>query len=607
MEFKWSEELNNLKKLMQDSPFLTDSFQKLGETQIITATNQCLSMLDTIINNLDKPLKIVIMGEVKAGKSTLFNAIVGAEISPVDVLETTSAIIEISYAEKSTGFINRDDIEIASGDAEKIIAIIKFYHGQREYFKGSVIVGLSLPLLVLKEFTLVDTPGILNFYTKNFSAAKDYVKEADLILWVLNAHHLGQMDISAELAEVSGLGKPIVGIINRVDQIDGSKERLKQYVKNEMGIYFKDIFCLSAQKAWQGVRDNNQILVQESGLEEVLNYIREEIGYQAWQVKEESTKTSAAALLDKFISLHQEFMESLNLILSELAIYTKELELKASEIERKIESYLRVQVYDTLFAEELSLLDDRIQKLSLATTPEEKINLVQQLNNSFGANVIRDWWENTEKVISTMYSTEWWEAAKDIEDSKLRMLDEFDRLDRFAVTGNLKKTELNVDSAAIDGLSHGLFIGTAFGVGIASYTSFIGPATTYLSLGSALVTFIPPLAIAGGLAGMMSKAWQADRERRDFVAKLRMGVNIARDEIWKNIIEGRVFPNLYQNSERTISLLKEAYLTELSGWDVDKLNSMEQDLRMFLDKTNKTKKLYFRKQNIESENKNQIK
>lgn len=592
---------------MQDSPFLTDSFQKLGETQIITATNQCLSMLDTIINNLDKPLKIVIMGEVKAGKSTLFNAIVGAEISPVDVLETTSAIIEISYAEKSTGFINRDDIEIASGDAEKIIAIIKFYHGQREYFKGSVIVGLSLPLLVLKEFTLVDTPGILNFYTKNFSAAKDYVKEADLILWVLNAHHLGQMDISAELAEVSGLGKPIVGIINRVDQIDGSKERLKQYVKNEMGIYFKDIFCLSAQKAWQGVRDNNQILVQESGLEEVLNYIREEIGYQAWQVKEESTKTSAAALLDKFISLHQEFMESLNLILSELAIYTKELELKASEIERKIESYLRVQVYDTLFAEELSLLDDRIQKLSLATTPEEKINLVQQLNNSFGANVIRDWWENTEKVISTMYSTEWWEAAKDIEDSKLRMLDEFDRLDRFAVTGNLKKTELNVDSAAIDGLSHGLFIGTAFGVGIASYTSFIGPATTYLSLGSALVTFIPPLAIAGGLAGMMSKAWQADRERRDFVAKLRMGVNIARDEIWKNIIEGRVFPNLYQNSERTISLLKEAYLTELSGWDVDKLNSMEQDLRMFLDKTNKTKKLYFRKQNIESENKNQIK
>jgi len=251
------------------------------------------------------------------------------------------------------------------------------------------------------------------------------------------------------------------------------------------------------------------------------------------------------------------------------------------------------------------MLDERIQRLSLATTPEEKINLIQQLNNSFGTNVIKDWWENTEKVISTMYSTEWWEAAKDIEDSKLRMLDEFDRLDRFAVSGNLKKTELNVDAAAIDGLSHGLFIGTAFGVGIASYTTFIGSAATYLSLGSALVTFIPPLAIAGGLAGMMSKAWQADRERRDYVVKLRTAVNIARDEIWKNIIEGRVLPNLYQNSERTVSLLKEAYLTELSGWDVDKLNSMEQDLRIFLDKTSRAKKLFLQDQNDENKKENE--
>lgn len=590
---------------MQESPFLTESFQKLAEIQTITATNQYLSMLDTIINNLDKPLKIVFMGEVKAGKSTLFNAIVGAEISPADVLETTLAIIEISYAEKSMGFIKRDDQEIVNGDAEKILAIIKFYHGQREYFKGTVIVSLSLPFLVLKEFTLVDTPGILNINAKNSVTAKNYVNEADLVLWVLNAHHLGQIDISDELAEVSNLGKPVVGIINRIDQIDGSKERLKQYVQNEMGIYFKDIFCLSAQKAWQGVRDNNRRLVQESGLEQLLTYIREEIGYQAWQVKEESTKTSAAALFDRFITLHQEFQESLNLILSELAIYTKELELKASEIERRIESYLRVQVFDTLFAEELNMLDERIQRLSLATTPEEKINLIQQLNNSFGTNVIKDWWENTEKVISTMYSTEWWEAAKDIEDSKLRMLDEFDRLDRFAVSGNLKKTELNVDAAAIDGLSHGLFIGTAFGVGIASYTTFIGSAATYLSLGSALVTFIPPLAIAGGLAGMMSKAWQADRERRDYVVKLRTAVNIARDEIWKNIIEGRVLPNLYQNSERTVSLLKEAYLTELSGWDVDKLNSMEQDLRIFLDKTSRAKKLFLQDQNDENKKENE--
>ncbi len=588
----WSQELNNLRELIQESPFLEDSFQKLSEKQTVTETSQCLSILEILINNLNKPLKIVIMGEVKAGKSTILNSIVGAEISPTDVLETTAAIIEISYAEKPYGVIKKDGKEIASGDAEKISAILNFNRGQRDYFKGSVIVNFFLPLEALKEFTLVDTPGILSVTAQNCAAAKNYVKEADLVLWVLNAHHLGQTDILDELTEVSGLGKPVVGIINRIDQVDGSKERLKQYVQNEMGLYLKEIFCLSAKKAWQGVRDNNIRLVQESGLEQLLIYIREEIGYKAWQVKEDSLTTSTAALLEKFITIHQSFLESLDLILSELAIYKKELELKASEIEHRIESYLRVQVFDTLFAEELNQLDERIQKFSLASTAEEKINLIQEINNSFGPIVIKDWWESTEKVISTMYSTEWWDAAKDIQDSKLRMLDEFDRLDRFAVTGNLKKTELNADVAAIDGLSHGLFIGTAFGIGLASYTTFIGPAATYLSIGTALATYIPPLAITGGLAGMMSKAWQADRDRRDFVVKLRSAVNLARDEIWKNIIEGKVLPNLNQNSERTVSLLKEAYLTQLSGWDLDTLNNIEQDLRLYLDKINRLKKSF---------------
>mgnify|MGYP002410031426 FL=1 len=578
---------------MHQTPILYENLQDMGTEKIFEEMPDCFATIDALIKNVSTPLKVVVMGEVKAGKSTLINALVGAEISPTDVLETTAAIIEVGYAPKPYGIIQRDGQEIVSGNADRIFAILDFNRGNQDYFRGSVTVSIGLPLENLKEFYVVDTPGILSITAANYATAKNYIKEADVVLWVLNANHLGQNDITKEIADVASYGKPILGIINKIDQLDGDIDRVTDYVEAQLGIYLEKIFPLSAYKAWQGVKNQSNRQHLESGLEELLKYLREEIGLKAWQVKEESIQSASIALLEKFTNAHKKFLKVIDDYHNEVVIYEKELELRALEIERKIESYLRLQVYEVLFAEELQLLDERIQKLSASTTIDEKAKLTQEINSSFGTAVIQKWWEETETVISKMYSNEWWEAAKEIQDSKLRMLEEFDRIERFAVTGNLKKTELNTDAAAVDGLGQGIFVGTAFGLGLASYTAFIGPAATYISLGSAMLTFLPPLAIVGGLTGMFSKAWQADKDKREFVAELRAAVSQARDELWQNIIEGKVLSNLHKNSERTVNLLQEAYLSELiPNWDLAKLEKAENEISIYLTKLEQFKANY---------------
>ncbi len=578
---------------MHQTPILYENLQDMGTEKIFEEMPDCFATIDALIKNVSTPLKVVVMGEVKAGKSTLINALVGAEISPTDVLETTAAIIEVGYAPKPYGIIQRDGQEIVSGNADRIFAILDFNRGNQDYFRGSVTVSIGLPLENLKEFYVVDTPGILSITAANYATAKNYIKEADVVLWVLNANHLGQNDITKEIADVASYGKPILGIINKIDQLDGDIDRVTDYVEAQLGIYLGKIFPLSAYKAWQGVKNQSNRQHLESGLEELLKYLREEIGLKAWQVKEESIQSASKALLEKFTNAHKKFLKVIDDYHNEVVIYEKELELRALEIERKIESYLRLQVYEVLFAEELQLLDERIQKLSASTTIDEKAKLTQEINSSFGTAVIQKWWEETETVISKMYSNEWWEAAKEIQDSKLRMLEEFDRIERFAVTGNLKKTELNTDAAAVDGLGQGIFVGTAFGLGLASYTAFIGPAATYISLGSAMLTFLPPLAIVGGLTGMFSKAWQADKDKREFVAELRAAVSQARDELWQNIIEGKVLSNLHKNSERTVNLLQEAYLSELiPNWDLAKLEKAENEMSIYLTKLEQFKANY---------------
>ncbi|MCS7053943.1 MAG: dynamin family protein, partial [Ignavibacterium sp.] len=60
-----------------------------------------LKFLESRVNSLKKgKYTLVVAGEVKAGKSTFINALLGVELLPSDVLQTTSAIVEILKADE---------------------------------------------------------------------------------------------------------------------------------------------------------------------------------------------------------------------------------------------------------------------------------------------------------------------------------------------------------------------------------------------------------------------------------------------------------------------------------------------------------------------------
>src|ERR1700731_4695902 len=89
-----------------------------------------LETLQGLLTDIREPLLIVVVGEVKSGKSSLVNALFGQEFAKVDVLPATDRVCIFRYAE------TEKQIEVSPRLIE--------YH---------------LPIEFLRNFNIVDTPG----------------------------------------------------------------------------------------------------------------------------------------------------------------------------------------------------------------------------------------------------------------------------------------------------------------------------------------------------------------------------------------------------------------------------------------------------------------
>src|SRR5690606_28591065 len=109
---------------------------------------------------VSKPMTIGVLGEVKAGKSTLVNAMVGTDVAPVDVLEATQWVMEIRAASASQAVIRFVDGSIQKGTAQEIHDLLLSQRNNREFVRRCAEVVVGLPIPALARWNLVDTPGL---------------------------------------------------------------------------------------------------------------------------------------------------------------------------------------------------------------------------------------------------------------------------------------------------------------------------------------------------------------------------------------------------------------------------------------------------------------
>src|SRR5689334_6875305 len=131
----------------------------IDQAQQSAPTDKDRSQLDEIRARLDGPIRLAIAGKVKAGKSTLLNALLGEELAPTDAGECTRILTWYRYSDRPFALLHPHDEE----------PVERPYHrrdGALEVDLGTWTADdidhleIGWPTMRLSELVLIDTPGI---------------------------------------------------------------------------------------------------------------------------------------------------------------------------------------------------------------------------------------------------------------------------------------------------------------------------------------------------------------------------------------------------------------------------------------------------------------
>jgi serine/threonine protein kinase len=135
---------------------------------------------------LDAPFTLVVMGDFKRGKSTLVNALLGAEVATMNVTPETLTINRIGYGPEL-----RVEAHLADGGrlrlrpdelhAEKLEPLLKQLPHSVSYLQ------IEAPLDLLRGLTLVDMPGTGDTGWRFDQQVQAYLPYADAIIYVVSA------------------------------------------------------------------------------------------------------------------------------------------------------------------------------------------------------------------------------------------------------------------------------------------------------------------------------------------------------------------------------------------------------------------------------------
>lgn len=301
---------------------------------------------------------LVVVGQFKRGKTSLINALLGADILPVAVVPLTSIVTIMKYGEALRIMVHFNDGRISEIKNESLPEYVT-EKGNPKNEKDVSEVVITYPSPYLRGGVhIIDTPGVGSVYEHNTDVAYQYLPKSDATLFLLSVDQplsKAELDFLKDVREYSNR---IFFLLNKADYFSEadlweSTEFSKGVLMEAMGTEVR-IFPVSAKLALEGKLSGAEGLIKKSlfpQFSDVLNNF----------LVEEKGKILLLSVVNNLLRAISQARFELDLEIKSLSTPIEELEEKIKTYEKKKKEVLTDKGdFDLLLAGEIKRITKNV-------------------------------------------------------------------------------------------------------------------------------------------------------------------------------------------------------------------------------------------------------
>ena len=255
------QQFDTLRSLLQRALWLAERCADVEATQILRAR----------LTNLQAAALLVVVGEVKAGKSSFINALLREDVCEVAPGPCTVRIQELVY-----------------GPERRVEAL------------GDSWQRIALPKEVLREISMVDTPGTNSIVKDHQAITENYIPQSDLVVFVfsaVNPHTKSAWELLTLIKKE--WHRKVVFVLQQSDratqkELTTNLEHVRQYA-HERQVDNPSVFILSAKREMEGIPEN--------AFAEFRNFLQTTIACgEAWRIKVEGSYQTIRSVMTRLLA-----------------------------------------------------------------------------------------------------------------------------------------------------------------------------------------------------------------------------------------------------------------------------------------------------------------
>jgi len=235
------------------------------------ADDEGTQILRARLTNLQAAALIVVVGEVKAGKSSFINALIREDVCEVAPGPCTAGIRELVY-----------------GGERKTVGLSQYCE------------RVFLPKDVLREVTMVDTPGTNSIIQNHETITENYIPQSDLVVFVFSAanpHTKSAWELLTLIRKE--WHRKMVFVLQQADRASDdeliiNRDHVTQYARDRH-VENPTVFTLSANREMSGMSD--------SGFSEFRSYLQSAIACgEVWRMKVEGSYQTLRSVMSRLLA-----------------------------------------------------------------------------------------------------------------------------------------------------------------------------------------------------------------------------------------------------------------------------------------------------------------